>query len=80
MYMDFTMHGLALYADILPLAVARGKLFGIKGQLVVKSAYMYIQAPMNYFRYTCILSAVSFIDGEPTENHRPDQSLTNFIT
>jgi len=25
-------HGLALYADILPLAIARGKIFGIKGQ------------------------------------------------
>ena len=40
-------HGLALYADILPLAIARGKIFGIKGQPLVKSVY--IQAPMNYF-------------------------------
>ena len=40
-------HGLALYADILSLALARGKIFGIKGQPVVKSVY--IQAPMNYF-------------------------------
>ena len=40
-------HGMALYADILPLAVTRGKIFGIKGQPVVKS--LYIQAPMNYF-------------------------------
>ena len=40
-------HGLAFYADILPLAIARGKIFGIKGQPVVKSVYM--QAPMNYF-------------------------------
>ena len=40
-------HGLALYADILPLAIARGKIFGIKGQPVVKSVY--IQAPVNYF-------------------------------
>jgi len=38
---------LVLYADILPLAIARGKIFGIKGQSVVKSVY--IQAPMNYF-------------------------------
>ena len=38
---------LALYADILPLAIAHGKIFGIKGQPVVKSVY--IQAPMNYF-------------------------------
>jgi len=37
---------LALYADILSLAIARGKIFGIKGQPVVKSVY--IQAPMNY--------------------------------
>ena len=40
-------HGLALYADILPFAIAQGKIFGIKGQPVVKSVY--IQAPMNYF-------------------------------
>jgi len=40
-------YGLALYADILPLAIARGKIFGIKGQPVVKSVY--IQAPINYF-------------------------------
>jgi len=40
-------HGLDLYADILPLAIARGKICGIKGQPVVKS--IYIQAPMNYF-------------------------------
>ena len=40
-------HGLALYDDILPLAIARGKIFGIKGKPVVKS--IYIQAPMNYF-------------------------------
>jgi len=39
-------HGLALYADILPLAIARGKIFGIKGKPVVNS--IYIQAPMNY--------------------------------
>ena len=40
-------HRLALYDDILPLAIAHGKIFGIKGQPVVKSVY--IQAPMNYF-------------------------------
>ena len=40
-------HGLAFYADILPLAIARGKIVGIKGQPVVKS--IYIQASMNYF-------------------------------
>jgi hypothetical protein len=40
-------HGLALYADILPIAIARGRIFGIKGQPVVKS--IYIQAPMKYF-------------------------------
>ena len=40
-------HRFALYADILPLAIARGKIFGIKGQPVVKSVY--IQAHMNYF-------------------------------
>ena len=40
-------HGLALDVDTLPLAIARGKIFGIKGQPVVKSVY--IQAPMNYF-------------------------------
>jgi hypothetical protein len=40
-------HGLALYADILPFAIAQGKIFDIKGQPVVKSVY--IQAPMNYF-------------------------------
>ena len=34
-------------ADILPLAIAQGKIFVIKGQPVVKSRY--IQAPMNYF-------------------------------
>jgi hypothetical protein len=32
-------HGLALYADILPFAIAQGKIFGIKGQPVVKSVY-----------------------------------------
>ena len=37
---------MALYADILPLAIARGKMFGIKGQPVVKSVY--IHAPMRY--------------------------------
>jgi hypothetical protein len=40
-------HGLAIYADILPLAIAHGKIFGKKGQAMVKSVY--IQAPMNYF-------------------------------
>jgi hypothetical protein len=30
-------HRLALYADILPLAIACGKLFGIKSQPVVRS-------------------------------------------
>jgi len=40
-------HGLALCADILPLDIARGKIFGIKGQPVVKPVY--IQDPMNYF-------------------------------
>jgi hypothetical protein len=40
-------HRLALYADILPLAIARGKIFGINSQPVVKS--LYIQALMNYF-------------------------------
>jgi hypothetical protein len=40
-------HGLALYADILPIAIARGRIFGLKGQPVVKS--IYIQAPMKYF-------------------------------
>ena len=40
-------HGMALYADILPLAIARGKIFGIKCQPVVKS--IYIQTLMNYF-------------------------------
>ena len=40
-------HGLALYADILPLAIAHGKILRIKGQPVGKS--IYIQAPMNYF-------------------------------
>ena len=39
-------HGLALVVDILPLAIARGKIVGIRGQPVVKSVY--IQAPMNY--------------------------------
>jgi hypothetical protein len=37
----------ALYADILPFAIAQGNIFGLKGQPVVKSVY--IQAPMNYF-------------------------------
>ena len=46
MYMDFTT-GLVLYADSLPLAIARSKIFGIIGQSVVK--LVYIQAPMNYF-------------------------------
>ena len=32
-------HGFALYVDILPLAIARGKIFGMKGQPVVKSIY-----------------------------------------
>ena len=40
-------HGMALYADILPLAIARDKIFDIKGQPEVKSKY--IQAPINYF-------------------------------
>ena len=30
---------MALYADILPLAIAQGKIFGIKVQPVVKSIY-----------------------------------------
>ena len=34
-------HGLALYAEILPLAFARGKIFGIKVQPVVKSVYIF---------------------------------------
>ena len=41
--MDFTT-GWPFMPNILPLAIARGKIFGIK---VVKSVY--IQAPMNYF-------------------------------
>jgi hypothetical protein len=40
-------HVLVLHADILPLAIARDKIFGTKGQPMVKS--IYIQAPMNYF-------------------------------
>ena len=32
-------HGLALYADILPLAITCGKLFGIKSQPMVRSIY-----------------------------------------
>jgi hypothetical protein len=38
--MDFT-NGLALYAEILPLAIARGKIFGIKVQPVEKSVYIF---------------------------------------
>ena len=45
-YTDF-YHGLALYDNILPLAIARGKIFGIQSQPVVTSVY--IQAPINYF-------------------------------
>ena len=45
-YIDFTT-GWPFYADILPFAIAQGKIFGIMGQPVVKSVY--IQAPMNYF-------------------------------
>ena len=42
-------------------ALARGKIFGIKGQPVVKSVY--IQAPMNYFlsKYDVLIVIVSFI-------------------
>ena len=29
-------HGLALYVDILPLAIARGKIFGMKGPTIGK--------------------------------------------
>ena len=42
-----TVFVLALCVDILTLAITRGKIFGIKGQPVVKSVY--IQARMNYF-------------------------------
>ena len=43
----YIYHGLALRTYMLTLAIARGKIFDIKGQPVVKS--IYIQAPMNYF-------------------------------
>ena len=58
-------HGLALYADILPLAIARGKIFGIKGQPMVKSVY--IQAPMNYFLSSLNKNAAQIIIG--VEHH-----------
>jgi hypothetical protein len=35
-------HGLALYADILTLAIARGKIFGTKGQPVVSLVVNYL--------------------------------------
>ena len=40
--------------------MARGKIFGIKGQPVVKS--IYIQAPMNYFFNKTQTSPVVFVN------------------
>ena len=40
-YLYCFYHGLSLYAFILPFATARGKIFGIKCQPVVKTIYIY---------------------------------------
>ena len=45
-------------------AIARGKIFGIKGQPVVKSVY--IQVPMNYF---LIIPFIVLFNDDTNENH-----------